>query len=459
MKDDSIFNLPEEKVNQIKEKYDLLEPLLGEPGEYFTPKKEMEYRLEVAQRLKISLRTLRRYLQKVKKNGLTALARKERSDAGQNRVINDKILKRAGELIEENPFRSIPTLMRLLKAQEDITDQVRAMSGSTLYQHLKKQGVILRKKTLQHPKDGYIGFEARYANRLWQGDARHGIPLPNPNDPGKTKMTYLFAWMDDFSRQIMYARYYWDEKLPRMEDSFRQAVLRWGIPERIYCDNGRVYIAKAFLAVVNDLDVRKIHHPPYQAWCKGKVESVMRRIKQFQEEARMADFGTIEELNSALNAWIHMEYHRKIHSSTGQTPIERYRQSIQKKPPRRIKDLEKFNDYFLMREHRKVDKHKRIKLQNNAYELKGLPIGTTVEVRFDPFDLSSVHIYHESKFYQKLTASKISNQVYKNIPHERPVSKKVSRASRDYFQKLREEHMKEIRLGLENVNLSNLNEE
>lgn len=454
MNDDPILDLSEKKVNQIQEKYGVLEPLLGD---YLTPAKALEYRLEAAQKLGISLRTLRRYLQQFKHNGLVTLARKKRTDAGQYRVFNDNILTQAGQLLEENPFRSIPTLMRLLQTKPEIADQVQTISESTLYHHLKKKGYILKKKNLQHRKDAYIGFEAQHANQLWQGDARHGIPLPNPDDPAKTKMTFLFAWVDDFSRLILYAKYYWDEKLPRMEDSFRQAVLRWGLPDKIYCDNGRVYLAKAFLAVVNDLEVRKIHHPPYQAWCKGKVEAVMRRIKQFQSEAVLANFQTIEELNSALYAWLHVEYHTKIHSSTGQTPLERFQQSGVKFPPRRVTDLEKFNGYFLYRENRKIDKLGRIQIQGNVYPLKGLPIGTQVEVRFDPFDLSVVQIYHEGRFFQKLNAAMITSSIFRNLPAERPATAKVSKAAQDYFQKLRQHHLEKIRLGLDKVDLSQIN--
>ena len=90
------------------------------------------------------------------------------------------------------------------------------------------------------PSGIYRRFKAEYPNQLWQTDVRHGIPLPHPDKAGKRKMTYLFAWVDDFSRKIMDARYYWDEKLPLMEDSFRQVVLRWGLPKKLYYDNGEV---------------------------------------------------------------------------------------------------------------------------------------------------------------------------------------------------------------------------
>ncbi len=46
----------------------------------------------------------------------------------------------------------------------------------------------------------------------------------------------LFAILDDYSRYVVQAQFYWDEKLPRLEDSLKKAILRWGIPEQFYCD-------------------------------------------------------------------------------------------------------------------------------------------------------------------------------------------------------------------------------
>lgn len=342
--------------------------------------------------------------------------------------------------------------MKLLSADDEISTQVNRISPSTLYFHLRKAGYDLKHNDYRSSGRAYSSFEADYPNQLWQGDARHGIPLPHPDDLQKSKMTFLFGWIDDFSRQFMYARYYWDEKLPRMEDSFRQAVFRWGLPEKIYLDNGPVYISKAFLAIVNDLEVKKIHHPAYSAWCKGKIEAGMKLLKKFQAEAVVAGFKTIEELNSALFAWLDVEYHNKIHSSTGETPKERYRDNILKHPPQRVKDLDTFNSYFLMRDKRKIDKYGRISFKRNYYPISGLPIGTWIEVWFDPFDLSEVQIYHNKVFYAKITASKLTNKVMSDIPEERRTSS-VSKASVNYFKKVREKHNEQKKREIDEISL------
>jgi putative transposase len=260
------FDLNQEQVKQIQERYELLEPLLDE---CISPAQKRIYRKMVRSKLQVSDRTLRRLVQKLKTKGITALIRKKRSDTGVYRKFSKEILDRTLELLKENPYRSIPTLMRLLNADPKYQDKMGSITSSTLYYHLKQQGIDFQKKYIDPDPKTYHQFQAAYPNQLWQGDARDGIYLPDPKAPDKWKKTYLFAWVDDFSRKVTFARYYWDEKLPRMEDCFRQAVLRWGLPEKLYCDNGKVYLSSHFLFVVNDLQVKKIHHPAYAAWCKG----------------------------------------------------------------------------------------------------------------------------------------------------------------------------------------------
>ena len=232
-KNHSMFDLNERQLEEIQQKYAFLEPFLDE---YLSPEEKREYAEAVCQSLQISDRTLRRYLQRFREEGICSLTRKQRSDAGRMRVFSEQILRRAKDLLEQNPRRSIPMLMEFLQADEKVGEQVKKISAGTLYFHLKKAGHKFRGRGNEPPSGIYRRFEAEYPNQLWQGDARHGIPLPHPTKAGKRKMTYLFGWVDDFSRKIMGARYYWDEKLPRMEDTFRRAVLRWGLPKRLYCD-------------------------------------------------------------------------------------------------------------------------------------------------------------------------------------------------------------------------------
>lgn len=455
MKDSSIFDLSDEELEEIQDKYALLEPLVDE---YLTAGQKEKHAQEVRQKLQISERTLRRYLQRMREDGAQGLTRKKRADAGKMRVFCPQILTRAQQLLKQNPARSIPMLMELLGADRAVGERVKRISPSTLYYHLRKAGHKFRGRREQHSGRLYHRFEAEYPNQLWQGDARHGIVLPHPSKAGKTKMTYLFAWIDDFSRKIMDARYYWDEKLPRMADSYRRAVLRWGLSERLYCDNGRVYLSKHFLVLVNDLGVKKIHHPAYSAWCKGKVECGMKTFKRFQSEARLAAFQTIEELNSALAAWIEVEYNNKSHSSTGETPNERWRNNLEKHPPRRIKDLDAFNALFLWRIEKTIDKFGTIRFQTNSYRIHGLPVGSNIQLRYNPFDLSVVKVYHEGDFYCVLKASKLSRKAILKVPEERKQTTYSPEAA-EYFKRIRDKANELKRRQAEQMRYSDLGEQ
>lgn len=454
--DTYFFDLNDEQVKKIEEKYALFEPLLNE---YLSKDEKHEYKEHVYRVLGISERTLRRYLQRLREDGIYTLTRKKRSDAGKLRTFSEDLLKKALELLDENRYRSVPMLMNLLEADENLAPLVKKISPHTLYYHLKKSGYDFKHRGKDGSNNIYKRFQADYPNHLWQGDARDGICLPDPNNPEKTKMTYLFGWMDDFSRKFMYARYYWDEKLPRMEDCFRQAVLRWGLPENLYCDNGAVFISNYFLFLVSDLEIKKIHHRAYSAWCKGKIENGMKTIKRFQREAGLAGFRTIEELNNTLHAWIEVEYNSKIHSSTGETPNNRYRENINAHPPRRIKDIDHFNSLFFYREPRTVNKYSKIQFNNNLYPVYGLPVGEKVEIRFNPFDLEEILVFRNKTFFSKIKATALNTKaIIKDIPEEKK-RPDISKASVEYFKLVREKYTEQKTQQADNMRFSDLKKE
>jgi len=449
------FDLNDQELKEILDKYALFEPLLNS---YLSDSEKKRLKEEVCLKLGISNRTLRRYLQKLREKGIHAFIRKRRCDSGKNRVFDEKILTKAYALLEENPYRSIPMLMRLMEADEQLKDKVKLISEHTLYFHLKRSGYDFKKKRKENEKI-YHNFEADYANQLWQGDARDGIYLPDPEHPGKWRKTYLFAWIDDYSRKIMYAKYYLDMKLPSMEDCYKNASLRWGLPEKVYCDNGKVYRAKYFELLLSDLGTRKIHHPAYSAWCKGKVENCMKAFKKFQREASLCGLKTLVELNTALFSWTQIEYNNKIHSTTGQTPDERFRQSIINNPPKRVKDIDEFNRLFLFREKRKVNKYGKIQLESNLYPVKGIRPNQQVEVRFDPFDLGEVLIYYKSQFHGKAKAGVLkTKEIIKQIPEEKK-NNRISKDAINYFRLLREKYNENRLSEIDQIRFTDLNKE
>ncbi|MEI6421604.1 MAG: DDE-type integrase/transposase/recombinase, partial [Lentisphaerota bacterium] len=285
-------------------------------------------------------------------------------------------------------------------------------------------------------------------------DARDGIWLTTV---AGTKKTYLFVWVDDYSRKILAGRYYFDEKLPRMEDTFKRLVLRWGIPRKVYLDNGSVYIAKQFAWVLAQLATAKLHHKPYQAYCKGKVEAVNKIIKyDFQAEAQRAGFTTLDELNSAFAAWVDLEYNVRIHSTTGEAPDARFVAAQGASDIRRVHDIAWFEALFLMRDTRTITKYGKIKLESNEYPVTCAPYGTVVEVRYDPFDLTRVFIFKNSACVETTSVSKLVSRTA-SLPEESKASPvEVSSRASSYFQTLREQHLRMLASPLSPVSYAKL---
>jgi hypothetical protein len=215
-------------------------------------------------------------------------------------------------------------------------------------------------------------------------------------------------------------------------------ILRWGIPKKCYLDNGHVYIAAHFAFILAQLKIKKIHHGPYKSWAKGKAESVMKTFKRdFQPEAQRAGFKTLEELNSALWAWLDVEYNRRNHSSTGEPPALRFEKGLPH-DHRRVQDLEWFENLFLLRDERKVAKWGTIKFEGNQYHTEAAA-GSTIEVRYNPFDLRQVWRFEGGKKMETLGLRKLVNRAVEKLPAERQAAeRKVSAEAADYFASLRE---------------------
>ena len=337
-------------------------------------------------------RTIRGYLHRYRKRGPRSLLF-YRPRPTSARVHDAALRAKLLELIDELPTRSVPQLRKLIAADAELGAKLARISDRTLYRFLADHGLTksVRYRLLaDDSRTSFRSFEAPHTLALVQADARDGIWLDTPEG---RKKTCLFLWIDDFSRKILFGKYYFDEKLTALLDSFRYCLLRYGIPLRVYVDNGQVYVSRHLIAILVELHIKHIRHPPYQAYCKGKIEAANKIIKnQFQREAQVAGIRTLDELNSAFWAWMDLDYNTRVLAATGQSPAARFGDGL---PPdqRRITDLDSFNALFLWRQRRTVSKYGRIKLHGNQYPVTSVPYGTVVEVRFDPYDLAQLAIY------------------------------------------------------------------
>ncbi|MBF0442189.1 MAG: DDE-type integrase/transposase/recombinase [Oligoflexales bacterium] len=167
-------------------------------------------------------------------------------------------------------------------------------------------------------------FESTHVMALVHSDFHHcSRKLINEN--GEWVKPVLVAVLDDRSRLVLHAQWYWRETAENFVHTLCQAFLKRGIPRALMTDNGGPMTASETTQGLKRLSV--IHHTtlPYTPQQNGKQECFWGQIEgrllpMLEGEENL----TLKLLNDSTIAWIELEYHRKIHSEIGSTPLNRF---------------------------------------------------------------------------------------------------------------------------------------
>lgn len=377
----------------------------GVKGEMRKRLAQQPYNIPHSSKHTIDEETIRKWLANYKANGFDGLKPKGRNDAGKVRKLSPEAWEKAVALKKEVPVRSVRKIIQIMEAHQMI--QPGEIKPSTLARQFHAHGLDRKTLSRQRRDKTFRRFEATRPNEIWQSDILYGPYLPDPKQPEKNKRTYLVAFIDDFSRLVPHAEFYWDEKFPTLENTFKIAMLKRGLPEVIYVDNGKVYHARRLDAVCAALGIRKISCQPYSPEGKGKVERFFRTVREnFLDEPEISKIQTLPELNKLFWAWLEVDYQQRVHSTTGLAPLQRWRDHIGNYL-RTIGEKELL-ELFLWQVNRTVNKVGLVSVQGLEFEVEPMLHNRKVEVRYNPFDLSAVHIYYQGRFFQKALPAKIS---------------------------------------------------
>ena len=96
--------------------------------------------------------------------------------------------------------------------------------------------------------------------------------------------------------------------------------------------------------------------------------------------AGLKDGLTLDELNQAFGLWLQEDYHHKIHTGIGETPLDRYHASAGRVPIRRLSRPE-LDEIFLIRYERVVNNDATISFKGALYEVPAAYIRQRIELR------------------------------------------------------------------------------
>lgn len=349
--------------------------------------------------VRVSRDTLDRWIRSWRRGGFGALLPRPRPSVPRTPA---EVLALASDLKREAPRRTAAQIAEILEATRQM-----AVSARTLQRHFARLGL---NRAEGRPPAAYGRFEADRPNELWTGDALHGPAI------GLLR-TILFCFVDDHSRLLPGYRWGSMEDSLRLEAALRTGLAARGVPRGIYVDNGSPFASRRLLRACATLGIRLCHSTPGRPAGRGKIERAFRTVReQFLVEVEARGVADLDELNRLFQAWVEVVYHRRVHTETGEAPIERF---CAQGPPALPTPAE-LREAFLWSEHRTVSKTATVSLLGNAYEVDQALPGAKVELVFDPFDLTEIGVRYQGREMGRAVPQVIRRHVHPEARAETP---------------------------------------
>ena len=337
---------------------------------------------------------MRGWLRKYRYGGFDALKPKPRSDAGASRALPQNVRDLLVSIKEDNPELSVQLCIKEALASQRVPADI-LLAPTTVHRALSRAG-LMRKLGDGGAEGDRRRFAFANAGELWMSDVMHG-PAVAVAGRGRRK-TYLIAFLDDATRVVPYAAFALAESTTAFLPVLKQAVMRRGLPKRLFVDNGSAYRSQHLALVCAQLGITLIHARPYQPQSKGKQERWFRTVRmQLLPLLSDADTASLDALNRRLWAWVEGEYHQSPHRGLdGETPLDRW--------AKRADDVHyldgkaDFEEMFLFEAKRKVARDRTVSLNGLIYEVDASLVGATVTLRFEPsVQHRGVQVWHEGK--------------------------------------------------------------
>ena len=204
--------------------------------------------------------------------GFEALYPKPRTDRGKPRRLPPEVAERLVALKADNPAWPVRLDHPARRAEEGIDHP---LAPSTVHRLLSPRGAVRqeaaerrrRPPPLRLPRGRRAVDERRHARA--QGPASAGVGARPTSSPSSTTPPGSCP----------------SPPSPRPRTSrpscltFKNALIRRGLPQRLYVDNGAAYRSRHLALICARLGVVLVHARPYQPAGKGKIERWFRTLR------------------------------------------------------------------------------------------------------------------------------------------------------------------------------------
>ncbi len=333
------------------------------------------------------------------------LRRKVRSDSGQQPSLSEKVrpvLEAQYHAHKKWTYQlHFDNLTVLVRQQPDLGPMP---SYTSVRRYMQSHGLLRKRLARARDTAGTLkaerrletrevrSYESEYTNGLWHLDFHQGsLKVLTPE--GEWVKPHLLAILDDHSRLICHAQWYLGETAENLVHGLCQAFLKRQLPRSLLTDNGAAMTAAETRQGLLDLGIVHETTLPYSPYQNGKQESFWGQVEG-RLLAMLENYPdlTLPFLNDATQAWVEMEYQRKVHSEIGVAPLQRFLES-----PNVGRDSPAMDDLCIAfcaegsRSQRQSDG--TISLASVRYEIPGRYRHLSrISVRYAGWDLSHVYM-------------------------------------------------------------------
>ncbi|MDT3702942.1 MAG: DDE-type integrase/transposase/recombinase [Thermincola sp.] len=366
---------------------------------YYRRITENQLTLPDGRTMRYNPKTLEKWEEYYRKLGMDGLMPRQRRDAGKPRVLNEQAISEIYRL--KKKFPRINATLIYHKLVEDGFINQSDVSVSSVQRFIKHND--LRTAVNPNQKDRKA-FEEAYPGGMYQADTSYTTYI---KEDGKPRRTYLIHVVDDNSRLIVGARFFYNDNAYNFQLVLKEAIARYGLCNKLYLDNGSTYANAQLSLICGSLGIVKIHTPIRDGASKAKVERSFRTIKDtWLNGFDPSEVSSLEELNRLL-----AEYVRKrnttFNRTIGETPIERYQRSINH--VRLPKSQEWLNECFMNRITRRVNLDATVSIGSFYYDVPMQFIRSKVEIRYLPDCMQDAYIFFEGNHYPIRPTNRVEN--------------------------------------------------
>jgi transposase InsO family protein len=221
-----------------------------------------------------------------------------------------------------------------------------AISESTVYRILRKEGLVKRQETQLMAAKEYHTKTTR-PHQMWATDASYFRVVG-------WGYYYLVTVMDDYSRFILAWKLQKDMSANSLIEVIQEAVDTTGMTEvpvedrtKLLSDNGAGYVSRVFRDYLRLVDIGHILSAPFHPQTNGKVERYQQSLKR---EVNQLPYELPSQLEWAITDFVDYYNYRRYHKALGNvTPADvlygRRERILQRRKEVQIQTINRRRDY------------------------------------------------------------------------------------------------------------------